>query len=260
MNINEYNSRAWDAEVERGNPWTIPVSREAIAAARNDDFAIVLTPQKPVPKNWFGDLQGARVLCLASGGGQQGPILAAAGAVVTVFDNSAKQLEQDRLVANRESLEIALEQGDMADLSRFADASFDLIFHPCSNCFVPDIAPVWRECARVLRVGGALLTGFTNPAMYIFDEQKAEKEKVLEVRHALPYNELTDLTDAERQYYVDRNEPLIFGHTLEQQIAGQLAAGFVLTDLFEDRNPTHILSKHMPTFVATRAEKRARRQ
>jgi len=30
--------------------------------------------------------------CLASGGGQQGPVLAAAGAHVTVFDNSPRQL------------------------------------------------------------------------------------------------------------------------------------------------------------------------
>ena len=40
-----------------------------------------------MPADWFGDLAGAPVLCLASGGGQQGPLLAAAGARVTVFDN-----------------------------------------------------------------------------------------------------------------------------------------------------------------------------
>lgn len=257
MNINDYNSRAWDAEVRRGNQWTVPVSSEIIARARDGEFAIVLTPKKPVPRDWFGELKNARVLCLASGGGQQGPILAAAGAQVTVFDNSPAQLDQDRTVAEREKLDLKLERGDMTDLARFANESFDLIFHPCSNCFVPDIAPVWRECARVLGTRGALLVGFTNPALYIFDEQKAEKEKVLEVRRSLPYSELTDLTVAERQYYIDREEPLIFGHTLEQQIAGQLRAGFVLTDLFEDRDPNHPLSKHMPTFIATRAEKKA---
>ena len=81
------------------------------------------------------------MLCLASGGGQQGPILAAAGANVTVFDNSPRQLAQDRLVADREGLAIETVLGDMADLSAFPDARFDLIVHPVSNVFVPDVRP-----------------------------------------------------------------------------------------------------------------------
>lgn len=54
---------------------------------------------KSIPKNWFPTLEGLKILCLASGGGQQGPILAAAGADVTVVDISQKQLEQDIYVA-----------------------------------------------------------------------------------------------------------------------------------------------------------------
>ena len=96
MDIRKYNRSAWDQEVDRGNKWTLPVSDEEIAAARVGGWDIVLTPTKPVPKEWFPELEGLDVLCLASGGGQQGPILAAAGASVTVFDNSPKQLEQDR--------------------------------------------------------------------------------------------------------------------------------------------------------------------
>ena len=87
-----YNRRTWDRQVERGNPWTVPVSSEAVARARNGDWWIVLTPTKPVPSDWFPPLVGLDVLCLASGGGQQGPILAAAGANVTVFDNSPARL------------------------------------------------------------------------------------------------------------------------------------------------------------------------
>src|SRR5262249_22910863 len=170
MDIVAYNRRAWDRQVEKGNRWTIPVGPEAIAAARRGEWEIVLTPTKPVPRAWFPPLSGLPVLCLASGGGQQGPILAAAGANVTVFDNSPAQLERDRLVAEREKLDIKTVQGDMADLSAFADGSFGLIFHPCSNCFVPDVSHVWREAARVLRPGGVLLAGFTNPALYIFDD------------------------------------------------------------------------------------------
>ena len=60
-------------------------------------------------------------------------------------------------------------EGDMADLAAFDDESFDLVFHPCSNGFVPDVLPVWREAARVLRTGGTLLSGCINPVIYLFD-------------------------------------------------------------------------------------------
>ena len=149
--ILDYNRHAWDRKVERGSPYTIPVAPEDVARARNGIWSLGLTPTKPVPVDWFPPLAGLDVLCLASGGGQQGPILAAAGANVTVFDNSPNQLAQDRTVADREGLAIETVQGDMADLSAFHDARFDLIFHPVSNVFAPDVKPVWKEAFRVLR-------------------------------------------------------------------------------------------------------------
>ena len=161
-----YNRIAWDRQFERGNRWTVPVGPEEVARARDGEWSLVLTPTKPVPRDWYPPLAGLDVLCLASGGGQQGPILAAAGANVTVFDNSPVQLARDRLVADREDLAIETIQGDMADLSDIREARFDLIFHPCSNAFVPDVLPVWREAFRVLRPGGSLLAGFTNPVAY----------------------------------------------------------------------------------------------
>ncbi|MGB0716099.1 MAG: class I SAM-dependent methyltransferase, partial [Phycisphaerae bacterium] len=156
MNIDDYNSAAWDHEVEKQTEWTRPVSEARIADARKGNFSIVLTPQIPVPAEWFPPLQGADVLCLACGGGQQSPVLAAAGANVTVLDNSEKQLGQDRLVAEREGLDITLVKGDMRDLSVFDDSSFDLIFHPVSNGYISDVRPVWLESFRVLRPGGSL--------------------------------------------------------------------------------------------------------
>jgi SAM-dependent methyltransferase len=199
-------------------------------------------------------LSGVRILCLASGGGQQGPVLAAAGAEVTVFDNSPAQLAQDRLVAEREGLQIAIEQGDMADLTRFIDASFDLIVHPVSNLFVPNIRPVWQEAFRVLRSGGDLLSGFCNPVMYIFDAQLAD-QGILQARHKLPYSDLTHLTEEERQRYIDDLQPMEFGHTLQDQIGGQIDAGFVLTGFYEDDWPGQTLSDYMPHYIATRAHK-----
>ena len=169
MDIREYNRGAWDREVERGSEWTRPVGPEVIEAARAGRWAVKLTETKFAPREWFPpDLRGLELLSLAGSGGQQAPVLAAAGARVTVLDNSPRQLAQDALVSERDRLDIKTVEGDMRDLSAFADESFGLVFHPVSNLFVPDVLPVWREAFRVLRRGGALLAGFMNPAFYIF--------------------------------------------------------------------------------------------
>jgi SAM-dependent methyltransferase len=253
MDTRAYNRSAWDHAVATGDRWTVPVGPEVIAAAREGDWSIVLTPTKPVPRAWFGALAGADVLCLASGGGQQGPILAAAGATVTVFDNSPAQLAQDELVATRESLTITTVEGDMRDLSCFADASFDLIVHPCSNLFVESVLPVWKESARVLRPGGALIAGFCQPILFCFDEA-LEAGGIPQLKYEVPFSSLTSPSEDERRAARARNEPLEFGHTLQDQIGGQLDAGLVLTDFYED---THVegsnLNDWLPTFAATRA-------
>ncbi len=254
MDIRHYNREAWNRQVEGGNVWTIPVSPEEIAEARSGRWHIFLTPSRPVPCDWFPPLPGCRVLCLASGGGQQGPIFAAAGAEVTVFDNSPLQLEQDRLVADREDLNLRTVEGDMRDLSCFADGSFDLIVHPVSNLFVPEILPVWREAHRVLVPGGSLLSGFMNPGSFLFEGARERSE--LLVAHALPFSEPEVLSsEALAQRQAD-GVPLEFGHTLEDQIGGQLAAGFLLAGFYEDRNPEghrEVLEQYMAMFIATRS-------
>ncbi|MBX2997487.1 MAG: class I SAM-dependent methyltransferase [Caldilineaceae bacterium] len=255
FDVGQYNRKAWDAAVDRGSPWTIPVGADQIADARRGEWQIVLTPTKPVPRSWFPSLRNARILCLASGGGQQGPILAAAGAAegafVTVFDNSPAQLARDRAVADQADLPLITVDGDMRDLSIFADGSFDLIVHPCSNLFVPDVRPVWAEARRVLREGGVLLAGFPNPIQYIFDQQLAD-EGTLHVRHSLPYSDLTSIEAAERDDYIAAEEALEFGHTLTDQIGGQIDAGFVITGFYEDRWPGMALAKYTDTYMATR--------
>lgn len=257
--ITQYNREAWDCQVKRKNQWTVPADAETIANARQGNWSIVLTPEKKVPQDWFPDFSSdcVEVLCLASGGGQQGPILAAAGAKVTVFDLSEGQLGQDRLVAEREGLELKTVQGSMTDLSAFQNNTFDLIVHPCSNVFVPDVNPVWREAARVLKPGASLISGFTKPVFYIFDYQKMEKGE-LEVKYSIPYSDLTSISAEERSVYTGKEEPLCFGHSLTDQIGGQILAGLSLTGYYEDIWPGNVLSDFIPGFAATKATKMGR--
>lgn len=255
--ILEHNRKAWDMQVERGNPWTIPVDEKQVAEARTGNVRILLTPTIFVPQDWFPPLAGARVLCLASGGGQQGPLLAAAGADVTVLDNSPRQLQRDREVAEREHLTLGTVQGDMADLGMFESDTFDLIVHPVSNGFVPDVRPVWREASRVLKTGACLLSGFANPVVYLFDEVEYERGNLL-VAHKLPYADTETLTEEEIGRRLAQGDALEFGHTLDDQIGGQIAAGFAIAGFFEDgygREDT--LSEYMAWFIATRAIKLA---
>ncbi len=253
MDVRAYNREKWNLQVEYGNPWTIPASPEMISAARRGEWSVLLTEQKPVPRSWFpDDLQGVDILCLASGGGQQGPIFSAAGARVTVFDNSPRQLDQDRMVAKREGLTLVTVEGDMRALSVFGDGCFDLVFNPVSNVFCPEVRPVWREAFRVLQPGGVLMAGFDNPCLYIFDLSKAEKG-IFEVKYTLPFDP-TKLSEEERKSVFGDETPLEFSHTLEEQIGGQLEAGFVLMGMYEDQQSTP-LGKYMPGYFATRAIK-----
>ena len=250
----QYNRKAWDGQVAKGNPWTQPISPEQVQAARRGDWSLVLTPTIPVPREWYPPLVGAEVLCLASGGGQQGPLLAAAGAHVTVFDNSPAQLANDRKVAERDGLDLVTVLGDMRDLSLFPDDHFDLIFHPVSNVFIPDVLPVWREAFRVLRKGGVLLAGFNNPVLYLFDFDKLDQGELM-VTKKLPYADVNDLSPDQLRKLENEGLPYEWSHSLDEQIGGQLAAGFVLTGLYEDIDPTSVLGKTLPTYIATRAVK-----
>jgi len=255
LDIQDFNRAAWDREVDSDNPYTKPVTTELVAAARQGDWEIFLSDSKPVPREWFPELKGLDILCLASGGGQQGPILAAAGGTVTVFDISAKQLAQDHFVAQRDALDIIMIEGDMADLFVFGDHSFDLIVQPPSTLFVPDVHPVWAEAFRVLRPGGIMLAGFMNPVEYIFDFNLLDNEGVLEVKNSLPFSSLTSLTEEERINCFGAEAPIEFSHTFEDQIGGQLRAGFMLTAFYEDYRQEDPIAEFMPSYFVTRALK-----
>lgn len=250
MDVVNYNKSAWDKYVDKKDRWTIPVSEEVLINAKAGNWSVILTPEKTVPKNWFPPLKNLQVLGLASGGGQQGPILATLGAKVTIFDNSEKQLQQDKTLSDRFNLGIKTTHGDMKDLSVFADNSFDLIFNPCSIVFVDNILPVWKECFRVLKPNGVLMTGLMNPVSFQVDE------KSLKLIYPQPFSDLNSLPKDKLDALKKNNEALVFGHTWTDQIGGQLDAGFAITAMFEDHwGDENRMDAFFPTFMATRAIK-----
>ena len=254
LNVRVYNRYAWDRQVDQNNKFTVPVDPETIAQARNGNFSVLLTELKPVPASWFPPFNGLDLLGLACGGGQQCPVFAALGANVTVFDNSPAQLERDRQVAKREGLTLRTVEGDMRDLSVFPDDSFDLVFHPVSNVFCPEVLPVWREAFRVLRPGGILLSGFANPVYYMFGTH-ADEQETLTVKYAIPYSDLNDMDPDDLDVCIEEGIPLEYGHTLTDLIAGQTDAGFAITGFYEDNCPDSHVSRYHPVYIATRAIK-----
>ncbi|PSW16976.1 class I SAM-dependent methyltransferase [Photobacterium sanctipauli] len=250
-----HNELAWDKKVADDVVWTIPVSIETIDKARGGDIEVSLGANSLVPRDWFpSQLKGVKILCLASGGGQQGPILAAAGADVTVMDISTSQLEQDRKVADLAQLQLATVQGDMCDLSMFSDETFDIVFCPVSITYIPDLQPMYKEVYRVLVKGGSFMLGAPNPAIYLFDDAKWE-QGIFEVANCLPFQSFDELDDEQRKQFIVDKRAIEHSHTLTSIIAGQLEAGFVLDGFYEDSLDEE-LSKYFNDYFSTKALKR----
>ncbi len=244
----QINSETVDRWVEDGWEWGTPITHETYEAAQHGEWSVLLTPTKPVPNSWFPNLNELDLLGLASGGGQQMPLFHAAGAHCTVLDYSPKQLESERMVAAREGYEINIVRADMTQPLPFADESFDVIFHPVSNCYIRFVEPVWKECYRILRPGGVLLAGLDNGINYLFDDSETT------LTHSLPFDPTED--SALYEELMRGDDGVQFSHTLDEQIGGQLRAGFVLTDVYEDTNGYGKLHEfNVPTFWATRAIK-----
>lgn len=193
---------------------------------------------------------GKEVLCLGGGGGQQSAAFALLGARVTVLDLSDAQLDQDRLAAAQYGFELAIEQGDMRDLSRFDNDSFDMVWQPYSINFVPDVRPVFAEVRRVLRPGGQYRVMWHNPFFYALDDEQWHPEHGYPMKW--PYQ--GGLIDEEaifktRGWTIEHEDggqveiegPTMFNHTLGTFINNLISHGFVIQGLWEhltwDENP-----------------------
>ena len=250
-NYTEINAKTWDLWAENCCEWSVPITHEEYMQVDENNFGVYLTPCITVPHEWFGDLKGKKILGLASGGGQQMPVFAKLGAQCTVFDYSDRQLGAERMVAEREKYAIEIVKGDMTKPLPFETESFDLIFHPVSNCYIEDVYHVWNECYRILKKGGRLLAGFSNGLDFLF-----EGDNPLLVVNPLPFNPLK----MEKERYdamIANGEGVQFSHSMEEQIGGQLKAGFILKDLYEDRDREGgaKIREYAPQYMATLAVK-----
>lgn len=248
MNYQDINAEAIDRWIRDGWEWGKPVTHEQYAAAKAGTWDVYLTPTKPMPHVWLGALAGKKLLGLASGGGQQMPIFTALGAACTVLDYSPLQIASENEVAAREGYTIHAIRGDMTKPLPFADGTFDIIFHPVSNCYIEDVYPVFTECYRVLKKGGILVCGLDNGINYIVDESERH------IINKMPFIPLQNPSQMEQLNAQDAG--VQFSHTLAEQIGGQLKAGFTLTDLYEDTNGEGYLHEmNIYSFLATKAVK-----
>lgn len=246
----DINAATIDRWIDEGWEWGEPISHDEYLRARAGDIRIKLTPTVLAPRAWFGDLTGKDVLGLCSGGGQQGPVLAAAGAHVTIIDYSAAQIASERLVAEREGYEIDAIQADVTRGLPFEDASFDLVVNPVSICYIREVGPLFAEVWRVLRPGGEFLCAFDTPINYTVD---GDEERIVWKQ---PFDPVVN--EDQRVSLEEDDAGMQFSHTLTDTLGAMLHLGFKLVDLFEDTNGEGRLHElNIPTYLAVRMRKPA---
>ena len=177
------------------------------------------------PRSVFQGVKGKRVLCLASGGGQQSAAFGILGAEVTVLEITPAQLESDRMAAEHFGYGVVTVPGDMRDLSGFEAGSFEIVYQAISIVFVPDVREVYREVARILSPGGLYRVGHCNPATQIVEETSWDGEayRIME-----PY----------AGGCIEDTESMEFRHLLKDIFNGLVESGLAIVEVEED--PRHL--------------------
>lgn len=236
------NARAWDRLAADGASLALPAVDEAF-----DDPRAWLGSAGTAGRPWLPErLDGLEVLCLAAGGGKHGPLYAAAGARVTVVDLAPAMLELDRRVAAERRVDLEIVRTSMDDLGMLAAARYDLVIHPVSTCYVPDVAAVFREVARVTRPGGRYVSQHKQPTSLQAGLLPAvggrfQLEHRQGSREPLPPAPPSRLREHGTQEFV---------HTLSDLLGGICRAGFVIEDFGE---PEHARPGADPGSFADRA-------
>jgi SAM-dependent methyltransferase len=219
--VHDHNRRAWDERVRRNQAHTRP--------AGDKDFD---NPERVInPFGWLTDgVRGQRVLCLAAGGAKHGVLFAAAGATVTVVDLSPAMLALDREAAEARGLAIHLVEASMDDLP-LSDAAFDIVLQPVSTCYVPDVAAVHREVARVTAPGGVYIVQHKQPVSLQAGAGPDGNHYTL----VTPYFHSGPLAPLVKDAEHRETGTMEFLHRLEDLLGGLCRAGFVIEDVVEPR-------------------------
>jgi SAM-dependent methyltransferase len=227
----EHNRRAWDRLAAGGVPLARPAADEAFGDPRGWLGAAGSTGRAWLPER----LAGLDVLCLAAGGGKHGPLYAAAGARVTVLDLSPAMLALDREVARERRIDLGIVEGSMDDLSMFPAGRFDLVIHPVSTCYVPEVATLFREISRVTRANGLYISQHKSPAslqagLLPNDRGRYELEHTQRSGGPLPEATPSSLRELGTREYV---------HSTEAILGGICRSGFAIEDVVE---PDHAVA------------------
>lgn len=219
----QHNQHAWDQRV-RDRAWYVDTAEEK-------DFRHPLAVIDQC--GWLdGDVSGKRLLCLAAGGGRHGPLFASAGARVTVVDISPKMLALDQQVAQERGLELRLVQASMDNLAALEPASFDIVVQPVSTCYVPDIATVYREVARVIVPGGVYVSQHKQPTSLQTDYDTTTRRYILKE----PYYRAGELPPAAKDSWHREAGTKEFLHRWEELLGGLCQSGFVIEAVAEPRH------------------------
>ena len=231
-----HNRRAWDELVARQQHFTRP--------AKDEDFVDPLAKVDQLA--WLGgDIRGKSLLCLAAGGGKHGPLYAAAGAAVTVVDLSPAMLELDRQVAAERRIELRTVEASMDDLSMLVAGSFDIVIHPVSTCYLPQIGPVYQQVARVTRPGGLYISQHKTPTSLQADIAASTRGYEL----IEPYYRTGPLPPVVGSPHREEGT-LEYLHRWEELLGLMCRAGFAIEDLVE---PLHAKADASPGDFAHRS-------
>lgn len=223
FSVHDHNRDAWD-ELARQQ---IPLARPA----GEKEFA---KPQFIInPFGWVDfDVRGKRVLCLAAGGGKHSALFAAAGAETTVVDISPAMLDLDRKLAAEHGFKVNVVEASMDNLAALPDAHFDLVVQPVSTCYVPAIAPVYREVARVTAPGGLYISQHKQPVNLQASLRLASVGYLL----LEPYYRSGPLPPVPTGSALRESGTLEFLHRWDELLGGLCRAGFVIEDTFEPKH------------------------
>lgn len=251
MNVREQNQAAWDRRA-RTDAWYVDTAVE-------DDFRNPLEVADPL--GWLGgSVAGRRILCLAAGGGRHGPLLAAAGARVTVVDLSERMLARDREMAKARGLVVRTVQATMEDLDVLRGERFQAVIQPVSTCYVPDVKVVFAQIADVLEPGGLYVSQHKQPVSLqcgpVVDG--AGYPVRVKARHRGP------LPPAAKECWHREHGTVEFLHTLQDLLGGMCREGFVIEDVMEPnhadpRAPVNTFphrSRFVPPYLAIKARRR----